>query len=398
MGLVPIYTYEDGDKLPEKGNYFVVAKNGIFLHKDAGIVKGLVKAAIDDLPLGKLDTEVSLELPPLPKEITFKALTFFRRVFYQHNSESATVLFYNTTTKEYYLHCPRQRVSHGGVNYGVANGSEDPEELDYIIAMRKKGFRQVGTIHSHCDFSAFHSGTDTNDEARFDGIHITIGHVNKKYPSLVSSLVVYDNRFQVDPATAMEGIYQVNKSSHDYRFGFDMTQEEKEEQIGLIQEEIEEEWMPRVTKVTFAYNKQKDYGSFKNWTGAGTYAGEGFQSHTLSQVDAGDEQYALKTPVEPKVEVPLFGELQQVVVSEDELFPEIEPATAEPVVSEDELFPEIEPATAEPVVAEEKGNMANEQVEGEGGGLRGSGSDGAEGAAPVVSSPEEVRGTAVDTN
>ena len=48
MSLFPIYCYEEGDELPEKGNYYVIGKNGIFLHKDTGIVRALVK--VDRIP------------------------------------------------------------------------------------------------------------------------------------------------------------------------------------------------------------------------------------------------------------------------------------------------------------------------------------------------------------
>ncbi|NDH07532.1 hypothetical protein EBX93_16715 [bacterium] len=50
-------------------------------------------------------------------------------------------------------------------------------------------------FNSHCDFSAFHSGTDQADESTFDGIHITLGHVNRNDFSIVASLAFSDNRF-----------------------------------------------------------------------------------------------------------------------------------------------------------------------------------------------------------
>jgi hypothetical protein len=48
------------------------------------------------------------------------------------------------------------------------------------------GYVVFGDIHSHCDFGAFHSGTDDADERHGlgDGLHITIGrlgHISKDY-------------------------------------------------------------------------------------------------------------------------------------------------------------------------------------------------------------------------
>jgi hypothetical protein len=37
------------------------------------------------------------------------------------------------------------------------------------------GLIEAGTIHSHCNMSAFQSGVDKNDEANRDGLHVTIG-------------------------------------------------------------------------------------------------------------------------------------------------------------------------------------------------------------------------------
>jgi len=42
-----------------------------------------------------------------------------------------------------------------------------------------EGFELFGTIHSHAGISAFHSGTDDRDEIHFDGLHITVGNLDK---------------------------------------------------------------------------------------------------------------------------------------------------------------------------------------------------------------------------
>jgi hypothetical protein len=64
----------------------------------------------------------------------------------------------------------------------------------------------VGTIHSHCDFSAFHSGTDEADESTFDGVHLTFGHVNSDKFSIASSIVFNNNRSKLEPSDVALGI------------------------------------------------------------------------------------------------------------------------------------------------------------------------------------------------
>lgn len=39
----------------------------------------------------------------------------------------------------------------------------------------REGLIEAGTMHSHCEAGAFQSGTDRDDEARRDGLHVTIG-------------------------------------------------------------------------------------------------------------------------------------------------------------------------------------------------------------------------------
>lgn len=333
--MFPIYVYEEGTELPDDGTYFVVAANGMFMHKDVGIVKALVRFDADKVPgmsnfeppkrqavpvyvwdgeselpagedyfliakngvfdhrdhkvktfqradysdvpnLGTLKTHCRFELPKIPTEIIWRSLLFFRRVWYTRHAEAAVILFWNAEKKEYFLHAPRQQVSGGGVSYGTLRRSvPDPEEAKYVSEMSQKGYKRIGTIHSHCNFNAYHSSVDTGDEAEWpDGVHITIGHVDGKAFSLVTSLVVNNNRFQVDPLTLVLGLKR--KIPKKNRMGFQahsdeffdvlLTDEERETLIGLYQEQIETEWLPRVgDSVVVNTTGNKDWHKNTKW-------------------------------------------------------------------------------------------------------------------------------------
>ncbi len=253
MGLIPIYVFEEGNELPETGNYFVIAKNGVFMHKDAGLVSGMVRVSMEDLPcLGTLRTTVTLNMPPLPGKLLFKALTFFRSVWYKYRAEAAVLLFYNQEKEEYFVHCPRQEVSRASVSYGVSGGVQDQEEFEFASEMRVKGYKSVGTIHSHCNFSAYHSGTDVNDESTFDGLHITLGHVDRKTPSVASSVVVNNNRFQVNPTTVVSDIKFSKENFYKFLLYEDV-------EINQIQDEIETEWMPKVKQKQFFFKSKRGW-------------------------------------------------------------------------------------------------------------------------------------------
>lgn len=196
--MFPVYIYDEQLELPTEGNYFLVSGNGLWLHKDTGIVRAFVP--VDNISvLQDLDAKgyVQCGLPKLPAEHVWRIKTFFKKVVEKHRSEASTSLYFNKTTGEFRIHVPEQKVSHGGVNYKRQAMSHQPE---------MEGFLCVGTIHSHCDFGAFHSGTDIGDEEDFDGLHCTFGHNNLDEFSISASIVVNGFRVKVDPLSVLEGI------------------------------------------------------------------------------------------------------------------------------------------------------------------------------------------------
>jgi len=199
--LFPVYIYEEGLELPTEGTYYLVSGNGLWLHKDTGIVRAFVR--VDNISvLEELDAkaQVGMNMPKLPAIHVYKIKKFFQEVVGRHHAESATILYYNKKTGEFKIQITDQTVSHGGVSYKRI-GLSHTEEMS--------SFLRVGTIHSHCDFGAFHSGTDIGDEEDFDGLHCTFGHNDKDEFTITASIVVNGNRLQVDPTSVLEGIQPV---------------------------------------------------------------------------------------------------------------------------------------------------------------------------------------------
>jgi hypothetical protein len=190
-GLIPVYFI--GEELPLEGTFYVVAGNGFFLHKDLGFFKQLVQVesipVLPDLEPG----EAICELPPIPSPLVYKTKKFFEEVFRVHQSEACVIVHYNKVTNDFFLEIPQQRVTSVGVNYHRGG-----EVLD--------GYLPVGTIHSHCNFDAFHSGTDDADEASFDGLHCTFGHNDQDMFSITASVVINGSRTTLDPMKVLRGI------------------------------------------------------------------------------------------------------------------------------------------------------------------------------------------------
>lgn len=196
--LYPVHLYEEGMDLPKEGTYFVVAGNGTWLHKDTGLVRCFVPVeSISFLQDLNADVQVSTSLPKVPARLVWRIKEFFRRVVESHHSESGVILYYSKEKGDYKVHIPEQKVSHGGVKY-------ERVALTHVEGM--EDYLRVGTIHSHCDFNAFHSGTDEGDEEDFDGLHVTFGHNDKDEFSISASVVVNGFRTKIDPRTVLEGI------------------------------------------------------------------------------------------------------------------------------------------------------------------------------------------------
>lgn len=195
--MYPVRVYQSGVELPKEGTYFVVAGNGLWKHADTGIINGFVSVdkigCLDDFPAAE-HCSLECKLPKLPSKEVWQIKTFFKKVVEKYHSEANVVLYFNKTLQNYIIYVPPQTVSHAGVRYRKYAFAE---ETNYLCA---------GTIHSHCDFGAFHSGVDQKDEENFDGLHITFGHNDRDEFSISASIVLHGRRDSISPLDVLEGI------------------------------------------------------------------------------------------------------------------------------------------------------------------------------------------------
>jgi len=184
--MFPIIIYDGKSVLPDDKNiFYVIAKNGMYLYKDLKTIRSLTRVESVSI-LKDLDGFAELKIPSIPKEIIIQAVGFFRYVYKKCGAEAGLILCYFPESGQYELYCPTQKVSSGSVNWN--------NEVETI----PQGSIRIGTIHSHGSGSAFHSGTDRDDEKNFDGLHITIGRIDEKVHGIVASIVVNNNRFLLE--------------------------------------------------------------------------------------------------------------------------------------------------------------------------------------------------------
>ena len=181
---------------------FILTDKGPYTYRGTvGLMDSLTPAKkltkIDGLSsIGDSEALINWTGEKIPLNIFMECQKFFRDIFDKYAAEAAIVLYYHTQLKDWKALYPIQvGLSGGSVTY-VYNFSTDDELAQMVLkavgndinklaaikqvddernALENDGYIRLGTIHSHCDFSAFHSGVDDNDEANFDGLHITVG-------------------------------------------------------------------------------------------------------------------------------------------------------------------------------------------------------------------------------
>lgn len=245
-------------ELPQTGTYYVATSDGIFLNKNmdfiqsatktqkvAGLAEGAslnLKRIQKILGLATLTSEARLNLEKIPAIILGKAHYFFSKIWAKHRSEAGLLILYDKETKEYDLWCPEQTVSGGSVRYKLS---------DAAIGIDKR-WRIVGTIHSHCNFSAYHSGIDVADEADMDGVHITLGHVDTKFPSIECSIVVNANRWLCNSPNEIANDITLAKNSsfsikRDRNFSINLSENDLKE----LEKSDCDSWFSKVKKESF---------------------------------------------------------------------------------------------------------------------------------------------------
>lgn len=182
----------DGTKeIPKDDIVYIVGKDGIFLKKKVGLMESVAK--VDRISiLEDVSTSATLHVSKIPAVTFAKIVEFFKEVYEKYDSECIVMVHYNKKKKRYRIEVPEQEVS--------------PASLDYKSEDAYKDYDVVGTIHSHCNMSAFHSGTDIHDEIDRDGIHITVGKIMNEYPQISAEIVANGSRFKVEPTDYIDGL------------------------------------------------------------------------------------------------------------------------------------------------------------------------------------------------
>ena len=194
MSMYPVWIHDKSTPKPDTPTLYEISANGIFIHKETPFWKAIVP--VDRISiLEEQKPQFDLLLPPIPKDIWVAVARFFAWVTEKQSTEAIVLLWWGGLGESSYrITVPLQSVSFGAIyNYDIT---------------QIENYHLIGTLHSHGSMPAFHSSTDRDDEANFDGIHGTFGGFSSPSDSFSLSIQACINgtRFTLDPIALFEGI------------------------------------------------------------------------------------------------------------------------------------------------------------------------------------------------
>ena len=195
--MTPVYIKTEKDfPWPDDKLFYLLASDGLFICRNHEWFRSCVPATQGPGELEPQQTFSEFRFPKIPRLLMEKAIGFFRLIETTRHWESALILVWNRQSKEIELLCPDQQASGACVKYEVP---VLPPHLTYM-----------GDLHSHCNFDAFASGTDKDDEEHRPGLHIIVGRLYQKFPDFYCAGIVDSERFDIDnPNAVIEEFEQI---------------------------------------------------------------------------------------------------------------------------------------------------------------------------------------------
>lgn len=198
----------------QKNDKGVMTSVEIYEHSPAilKIVNNFTGRVVMDSPdffgnnFASVEEVAQYNMPLIPKIIVDKLDEFFRLVDAQHKTESIVILTYDPTKE-------------GPDGWGVLVPEQTNTSVhckydaDSIAELKPDHVMIVGSVHSHPDMPAYASGTDHDDQADFDGVHITYGwqkSVNGGATQYHIELQIGGSNFTLKPEDVFES-FTINK-------------------------------------------------------------------------------------------------------------------------------------------------------------------------------------------
>lgn len=132
--------------------------------------------------------------PKVPKDVWNQVISFFAWTYEKTKSESQVRLYVNPEKNTWAAWAFPQEANTGMTARELDNPEAKKQREEFKTS---DGWIYSGTVHHHCSAAAFQSGTDEANERGQDGLHITIGCIDKGQHDMHCRF--YLNGSQFDP-------------------------------------------------------------------------------------------------------------------------------------------------------------------------------------------------------
>ena len=178
------------DNIPKdakKDVLYVMKGDGIWQVRSNKLGKFFIHQVSTKIPGLESNFEEGWELnvPLIPSSLLKQAVSFFKSIYSKHKSEVHIQFFYDLENEEYFINCPKQKVSRASVTYINDKELETP---NYILVL---------DMHSHGGMGAFFSATDDADE-KDDRFFAVVGNITRHYPEIKLRLSVGGKKIEID--------------------------------------------------------------------------------------------------------------------------------------------------------------------------------------------------------
>lgn len=285
-GMIPIpvlIATGDGDidfeEVRKYGEFVhIITSKGTMLYTKTDLFESVVDAP-SVKTLSKPKERLRYDLAKIPHDMVARINYFFQAVYDKYRSEAMMLLYYDPKAREWMEYCPAQIVSGASLDY--VNPTPD------IIDPR---FLRMGSWHSHGSMSAFHSGTDSDDEFMAGtGLHLTSGDFEdstKPYkdpktgefydivpePEISASIVAGETRFSIDANDVLDCEVLKVKEQIKSKFNYQSSWKTKDCIVDIDDVPgFPEEWMDKVSKKVYTQGKGNGVGKGNIYSGGSIY-------------------------------------------------------------------------------------------------------------------------------
>jgi hypothetical protein len=153
----------------------------------------------DEVEIPEQDVTPVWKGAKIPLIMWHNIVKFCKHSYDELKSETLIYLFYDETAEEPWSWWVPPQTTAG------MTVKSDPDHPDYATQRAQYPDTMFGTVHHHCSTSAFQSGTDEADETQREGLHFTVGNLNKDNDFDVHfRMTIGNNHCEIDAHTYIE--------------------------------------------------------------------------------------------------------------------------------------------------------------------------------------------------